>query len=112
MIVLVPAFAAWAVIPLSPTVVVSQADAGLLYLLSLTSMGVYGVILAGYSHGLRPGPCLVNGRRTRIIEAGMQSAFVEVCGQEKVGDEVVLLGDQLTEAEIAAEKLCFPCCTQ
>jgi len=49
MIVLVPAFAAWAVIPLSPTVVVSQADAGLLYLLSLTSMGVYGVILAGWS---------------------------------------------------------------
>jgi NADH-quinone oxidoreductase subunit H len=48
-IVLVPAFAAWAVIPLSPTVVVSQADAGLLYLLSLTSMGVYGVILAGWS---------------------------------------------------------------
>jgi NADH-quinone oxidoreductase subunit H len=49
MIVLVPAFAAWAVIPLSPTAVVSKADAGLLYLLSLTSMGVYGVILAGWA---------------------------------------------------------------
>jgi NADH-quinone oxidoreductase subunit H len=49
MITLVPAFAAWAVIPLSPTVVVSQADAGLLYLLSLTSMGVYGVIIAGWA---------------------------------------------------------------
>jgi NADH-quinone oxidoreductase subunit H len=48
-IVLVPAFAAWAVIPLSPTAVVSKADAGLLYLLSLTSMGVYGVILAGWA---------------------------------------------------------------
>jgi len=48
-IVLVPAFAAWAVIPLSPTAVVSQADAGLLFLLSLTSMGVYGVILAGWA---------------------------------------------------------------
>jgi NADH-quinone oxidoreductase subunit H len=48
-IALVPAFAAWAVIPLSPTVVVSQADAGLLYLLSLTSMGVYGVIIAGWA---------------------------------------------------------------
>ncbi|TLY68890.1 MAG: NADH-quinone oxidoreductase subunit H, partial [Gammaproteobacteria bacterium] len=43
-IALVPALAAWAVIPLSPEVVVSKADAGLLYLLSLTSMGVYGVI--------------------------------------------------------------------
>ena len=48
-IALVPAFAAWAVIPLSPTVVVSQADAGLLYLLSLTSMGVYGIIIAGWA---------------------------------------------------------------
>src|SRR6516225_7239790 len=48
-ITLVPAFAVWAVIPLSPTVVVSKADAGLLYLLSLTSMGVYGVIIAGWA---------------------------------------------------------------
>ena len=48
-VALVPAFAAWAVIPLSPTVVVSKADAGLLYLLSLTSMGVYGVIVAGWA---------------------------------------------------------------
>ena len=48
-IALVPAFAAWAVIPLSPTVVVSKADAGLLYLLSLTSMGVYGIIIAGWA---------------------------------------------------------------
>src|SRR6202045_5067415 len=46
---LVPAFAAWAVIPLSPTVVVSKANAGLLYLLSLSSMGVYGVIIAGWA---------------------------------------------------------------
>jgi NADH-quinone oxidoreductase subunit H len=49
MITLIPAFAAWAVIPLSPTVVVSHADAGLLYLLSLTYMGVYGVIIAGWA---------------------------------------------------------------
>jgi len=49
MIALIPAFAAWAVIPLSATVVVSKANAGLLYLLSLTSMGVYGVIIAGWA---------------------------------------------------------------
>src|SRR6202049_1906223 len=48
-IALVPAFAAWAVIPLAPTVVVSKADAGLLYLLSMTSMGVYGIIIAGWA---------------------------------------------------------------
>jgi NADH-quinone oxidoreductase subunit H len=49
MIALIPAFAAWAVIPLSPELVVSQANAGLLYLLALSSMGVYGVIIAGWS---------------------------------------------------------------
>jgi NADH-quinone oxidoreductase subunit H len=49
MIALIPAFAAWAVIPLSPELVISKADAGLLYLLSLTSMSVYGVIIAGWA---------------------------------------------------------------
>jgi NADH-quinone oxidoreductase subunit H len=46
---LVPAFATWAVIPLSPDLVVANIDAGLLYVLSLTSVGVYGIILAGWS---------------------------------------------------------------
>jgi NADH-quinone oxidoreductase subunit H len=49
MITLIPAFAAWAVMPLSPELVLSKADAGLLYVLSLTSMGVYGVIIAGWA---------------------------------------------------------------
>src|SRR6202041_2346383 len=46
---LIPAFATWAVIPLSPDLVVANIDAGLLYVLSLTSVGVYGIILAGWS---------------------------------------------------------------
>ncbi len=49
MIVLIPAFATWAVVPLSPELVVADIDAGLLYVLSLTSVGVYGVILAGWA---------------------------------------------------------------
>ena len=48
-IALIPAFATWAVIPLSPELVIADIDAGLLYVLALTSMGVYGVILAGWA---------------------------------------------------------------
>ncbi|MCW5573733.1 MAG: NADH-quinone oxidoreductase subunit NuoH [Steroidobacteraceae bacterium] len=48
-IALVPALATWAVVPLSPDLVISDIDAGLLYVLALTSMGVYGVIIAGWS---------------------------------------------------------------
>ena len=49
MIVLVPALAAWAVVPFSPEFVLADVNAGLLYVLALTSMGVYGVILAGWA---------------------------------------------------------------
>ena len=49
MIALVPAFAAWAVVPFDARVVLSNANAGLLYLLAMTSMGVYGVIVAGWA---------------------------------------------------------------
>jgi len=49
MIALIPAFATWAVIPLSPNLVIADINAGLLYVLSLTSMGVYGIILAGWA---------------------------------------------------------------
>jgi len=46
---LMPALAAWAVIPFSPDVVLADVNAGLLYLLALTSLGVYGVIIAGWA---------------------------------------------------------------
>jgi NADH-quinone oxidoreductase subunit H len=46
---LVPAFAVWAVVPLSDTFVIADIDAGLLYVLSLTSLGIYGIILAGWA---------------------------------------------------------------
>ena len=48
-ITLVPAFAIWAVIPLDPNLVIANVNAGLLYVLALTSVGVYGVILAGWA---------------------------------------------------------------
>lgn len=49
LIVLVPALSAWAVIPFSPEFVLADINAGLLFVLALTSLGVYGVILAGWA---------------------------------------------------------------
>jgi len=48
-LVLTPALAAWAVIPFSPELVLANIDAGLLYILAMTSIGVYGVIIAGWA---------------------------------------------------------------
>lgn len=48
-LVIAPALAAWAVIPFTDTLVLADINAGLLYVLAITSMGVYGVILAGWA---------------------------------------------------------------
>ena len=50
---LAPALAAWAVIPFSYGVVLSNINVGLLYLLAMTSMGVYGVIISGWASNSR-----------------------------------------------------------
>ena len=48
-IALAPAFAAWAVVPFNDVLVLADVDAGLIYVLALTSLGVYGVIIAGWA---------------------------------------------------------------
>ena len=44
-----PAFAAWAVVPFDGTHVWANINAGVLYILAMTSMGIYGIILAGWA---------------------------------------------------------------
>lgn len=46
---IMPALAAWAVIPFTPELVLSNVDASLLYIMAITSMGVYGVVIAGWA---------------------------------------------------------------
>lgn len=49
LLALAPALAAWAVIPFDDGVVLANVNAGLLVLLALTSMGVYGIIIGGWA---------------------------------------------------------------
>jgi NADH-quinone oxidoreductase subunit H len=53
LLALVPAMAAWAVIPFNDKLVLANVNAGVLYLLAMTSLGVYGIILAGWASNSR-----------------------------------------------------------
>ncbi|MES2511854.1 MAG: NADH-quinone oxidoreductase subunit NuoH [Pseudomonadota bacterium] len=46
---IMPALAAWAVIPFGPDIVLANINAGLLFLMAITSLEVYGVIIAGWA---------------------------------------------------------------
>ncbi len=46
---IMPALAAWAVVPFGPDVALANVNAGLLFLMAITSLEVYGVIIAGWA---------------------------------------------------------------
>lgn len=49
LLAIAPAFAVWAVVPVGEGMVWADLNAGVLYILALSSMGVYGIILAGWA---------------------------------------------------------------
>jgi len=49
MLAIAPALAAWAVVPFNDYLVLANIDASLLYIMAITSMGVYGIILSGWA---------------------------------------------------------------
>ncbi len=48
-ITFMPALAAWAVIPFGPNMTLANVNAGLLYLFAMSSLGIYGIIIAGWA---------------------------------------------------------------
>src|SRR2546422_2098290 len=75
-----PALAAWAVIPFADGVVLANINAGLLYLIAMTSTGVYGVILAGWASNSKYAfiGCLRSAAQIVSYEIAMGFALVGV----------------------------------
>ena len=80
MLSLAPALAAWAVIPFTDGIVLADINAGLLYVLAMTSIGVYGVILAGWASNSKYAflGCLRSAAQIVSYEIAMGFALVGV----------------------------------
>ncbi|MCC5014659.1 MULTISPECIES: NADH-quinone oxidoreductase subunit NuoH [Legionella] len=77
---LAPALAGWAVIPFSQGIVLANVNAGVLYLFALSSLGVYGVLIAGWASNSKYAMfgSLRSAAQTVSYEIAMGFAFVGV----------------------------------
>ncbi len=91
---IIPALATWAVIPLFPGFVIADLNAGLLYVLALTSLSIYGVILAGWATNSKY--ALLGAMRS----AAQMVAYEIAMGFALVG--VVMAGGSLNLGDIVA----------
>jgi len=76
---LMPALAAWAVVPFGDGMELANVNAGLLYLLAMTSLGVYGVIIAGWASNSKYAFLGALRSAAQIVSYEIAMGFALVC---------------------------------
>jgi NADH-quinone oxidoreductase subunit H len=94
--VLMPAMAAWAVVPFGPELVLADVNAGLLYVMAITSMGVYGVIIAGWASNSKYAFLGAMRSAAQIVSYEIAMGFALVC--------VLLVSQSLNLSEIVGSQ--------
>ncbi|MDP2806369.1 MAG: NADH-quinone oxidoreductase subunit NuoH [Gallionellaceae bacterium] len=76
---LAPALAAWAVVPFAEGMALANVNAGLLYILSMTSLGVYGIIIAGWASNSKYAFLGAIRSAAQIVSYELAMGFALVC---------------------------------
>jgi NADH-quinone oxidoreductase subunit H len=76
---LMPALAAWAVVPFGDGMEVANVNAGLLYILAMTSLGVYGIIIAGWASNSKYAFLGALRSAAQIVSYEIAMGFALVC---------------------------------
>ena len=76
---LAPSLAAWAVVPFNDGMALADVNAGLLYILAMTSLGVYGIIIAGWASNSKYAFLGAVRSAAQIVSYEIAMGFALVC---------------------------------